>query len=147
MKPVLRILGFLRPYWLFTITAVMLLALVGALDAFRLILIKPIFDKVLSPFSTGREVVLFTVPRTNYPVLLNTFVPHQLHNAWTMVAFALVASTLVKSLCDYLGTYLINYAGVRDDYGPAERFVRRGAAAFDCIFSEAHDGDAAVYVD
>jgi subfamily B ATP-binding cassette protein MsbA len=111
MKPVLRILGFLRPYWLFTITAVLLLALVGALDAFRLILIKPIFDKVLSPFSTGRAVVLFTIPKTNYPVLLDTFVPHQLHNAWTMVAFALVASTLVKSLCDYLGTYLINYAG------------------------------------
>ena len=111
MKPVLRILEFLRPYWLFTITAVLLLALVGALDAFRLILIKPIFDKVLSPFSTGRAVVLFTIPKTNYPVLLDTFVPHQLHNAWTMVAFALVASTLVKSLCDYLGTYLINYAG------------------------------------
>ena len=29
----------------------------------------------------------------------------------TVVAFALVVSTLLKGLCDYLGTYLVNYAG------------------------------------
>ena len=34
-----------------------------------------------------------------------------MHNAWTVVAFALVASTVLKGLCDYLGTYLVNYAG------------------------------------
>ena len=28
-----------------------------------------------------------------------------------VVAFALVISTLAKGLCDYLGTYLVNYAG------------------------------------
>ena len=27
------------------------------------------------------------------------------------MAFALVGSTLIKGLCDYLGTYLVNYAG------------------------------------
>ncbi len=34
-----------------------------------------------------------------------------IHNAWDVVAFALIASTLLKGLCDYLGTYLVNYAG------------------------------------
>jgi subfamily B ATP-binding cassette protein MsbA len=34
-----------------------------------------------------------------------------MHNAWTVVASALVLSTLAKGLCDYLGTYLVNYAG------------------------------------
>ena len=34
-----------------------------------------------------------------------------MHNAWNVVAFALVVSTLVKGICDYLGTYLVNYAG------------------------------------
>ena len=34
-----------------------------------------------------------------------------MHNAWVVVAFALVVSTLAKGLCDYLGTYLVNYAG------------------------------------
>jgi len=35
---------------------------------------------------------------------------HQ-HNAWNVVAIALVVSTLAKGICDYLGTYLVNYAG------------------------------------
>jgi ABC-type multidrug transport system fused ATPase/permease subunit len=30
---------------------------------------------------------------------------------WTIVAFALVASTLLKGVLDYGGTYLANYAG------------------------------------
>jgi subfamily B ATP-binding cassette protein MsbA len=34
-----------------------------------------------------------------------------MHNAWNVVAFSLVLSTLLKGLCDYLGTYLVNYAG------------------------------------
>ena len=34
-----------------------------------------------------------------------------MHNAWDVVAFALVVSTLAKGLCDYLGHYLVNYAG------------------------------------
>ncbi len=40
-------------------------------------------------------------------------IPHflHMHNAWNVVAFALVAATLAKGLCDYLGTYLVNYAG------------------------------------
>jgi subfamily B ATP-binding cassette protein MsbA len=34
-----------------------------------------------------------------------------MHNAWTVVAFALIVATLTKGLCDYTGTYLVNYAG------------------------------------
>jgi subfamily B ATP-binding cassette protein MsbA len=111
MKQLLRILSFLGPYLPHALAAVLLLAMVGALDAFRLILIKPIFDHVLSPFSDGNQILLLRVPITGYQIHLESFVPHHFHNAWTMVAFALVASTLLKSLCDYSGTYLINYAG------------------------------------
>ena len=44
---------------------------------------------------------------------LRSLVPHflHMHNAWTVVAFALVVATVLKGLCDYLGTYLVNYAG------------------------------------
>jgi subfamily B ATP-binding cassette protein MsbA len=44
---------------------------------------------------------------------LRQLVPHflHLHNAWNVVALALVVATLAKGLCDYLGTYLVNYAG------------------------------------
>ena len=34
-----------------------------------------------------------------------------IHNVLDVVAFALVGSTIIKGLCDYAGTYLVNYAG------------------------------------
>ena len=34
-----------------------------------------------------------------------------MHNDWVVVASALILSTVAKGLCDYLGTYLVNYAG------------------------------------
>jgi len=34
-----------------------------------------------------------------------------MHNAWTVVATSIIAATIAKGLCDYLGTYLVNYAG------------------------------------
>ena len=111
MKQLWRMLAFLRPYLLFALIAIVLLAMVGALDAFRLILLKPILDNVLSPAASGHEIILFRVPVTGFQVHLEWFVPRHFHNAWTMVAFALVMATLLKSLCDYCGTYLINYAG------------------------------------
>jgi subfamily B ATP-binding cassette protein MsbA len=137
MKPLLRILSFLRPYWLQTLVAVGLLALVGALDAFRLLLIKPIFDKVLSPFSATTHVLLLKVQLphgTAHFFYLDAIVPRHFHNAWTMVAFAMVAATLLKSLCDYAGTYLVNYAGfgmitdLRNDL--YEAVLRRSIAFF-----------------
>jgi len=111
VKQLWRMLAFLRPYLLFALIAIVLLAMVGALDAFRLILLKPILDNVLSPAASGHEIILFRVPVTGFQVHLEWFVPRHFHNAWTMVAFALVMATLLKSLCDYCGTYLINYAG------------------------------------
>src|SRR6202043_1161618 len=55
-------------------------------------------------------------------------------NPWTVVAFALVAATVLKGICDYAGTYLVNYAGfgmitdLRNDlYDP---ILQRSAAFF-----------------
>jgi subfamily B ATP-binding cassette protein MsbA len=65
---------------------------------------------------------------------LQQLVPSRFTNAWTVVALALVASTVLKGICDYLGTYLINHAGfgmitdLRDDLYNA--FLRRSAAFF-----------------
>ncbi len=60
--------------------------------------------------------------------------PSRFTNAWTIVAFALVASTMLKGICDYSGTYLVNHAGfgmitdLRDDLYNA--ILRRSAAFF-----------------
>ncbi len=111
MRQLNRLLRYLRPYWLHILASVLAMALVGVLEAFRLLLIGPIFDRVLNPSSHGRDLPLFRMPITNQPIQLGWFVPQHFHNVWTMVAFALVASTVLKGLFDYLGTYLANYAG------------------------------------
>ncbi|MCU1286652.1 MAG: Lipid export ATP-binding/permease protein MsbA [Acidobacteriales bacterium] len=111
MQRILRLLRYARPYGLHLIASVVLMALVGLFDALRVLLIKPIFDRVLDPTTHHAPINLFTIPGTDYRFDLQHFVPARLHNDWTIVAFALVAGTVLKGICDYLGTYLVNYAG------------------------------------
>ncbi len=106
----LRLLQYVRPYSLAVLASVVFLAGTGLLDAFRVVLVRPIFDGVLKPDSPGRQLVLFQIPGHG-PVYLNSVLPRYFHNAWTMVAVALIGATAVKAICDYLGTYLVNYAG------------------------------------
>ena len=111
MSQLNRLLRFVKPYWLQVGASVLLMALVGLLDAFRLLLIGPIFDRVLNPGSQSRDIVLLTIPGTDRQIFLQQFVPEHFTNAWTIVAFCLVGSTVLKGLFDYVGTYLVNYAG------------------------------------
>jgi subfamily B ATP-binding cassette protein MsbA len=113
MKNLLRLLRFGFPYSLEWLPGVILLALVGLLDNFRTLLFVPIFDDVLHPGPAAISVSpAASVNAPWYLDLKQLLVAHlHLDNAWGVVAFALVASTLVKGLCDYLGTYLVNYAG------------------------------------
>jgi subfamily B ATP-binding cassette protein MsbA len=111
MQQINRLLHYFRPYWLYLLASVISMALVGLLDAFRLLLIGPIFDRVLKPSSQGHDIPLVQIPFTHRPIDLSWFVPEHFHNVWTMVAFALVASTVLKGIFDYGGTYLANYAG------------------------------------
>lgn len=111
MRQVTRLLRFLAPYsWQF-IPSVLFLAAVGFLDAFRVLLVGPVLDRVLNPSSGSENILLFTIPHTHRTIYLQRFVPSHFHNAWTVVAFAFVASTVLKGLFDYTGTYLVNYAG------------------------------------
>ncbi|HET9100086.1 MAG TPA: ABC transporter transmembrane domain-containing protein, partial [Acidobacteriaceae bacterium] len=136
MKFYLRLLAYVRPYSLQALAAVLLMATVGLLDAFRILLIRPIFDEVLKPGDITPKLPLFQFAIAHHKVQLNLgqLVPGHFHNAWTMVAFALVASTVVKSLCDYLGTYLSNFAGyamitdLRNDF--YESILRRSVSFF-----------------
>ncbi len=67
-------------------------------------------------------------------ISLQQIVPAHFHNEWAIVAFALVASTLLKGIFDYCGTYLVNYAGfgmitdLRDDLYDA--ILRRSVSFF-----------------
>jgi ATP-binding cassette, subfamily B, bacterial MsbA len=111
MRQLTRLLRYAVPYWWQVLVSVLLMAVVGFLDAFRLLLIGPILDRVLNPTGTSHDMKLLPIPGTHESIRLEQFVPSSFENPWAIVAFALVASTLLKGIFDYAGTYLISYAG------------------------------------
>jgi len=134
MRQLMRLIRYALPRWWQILSSVVLMAAVGGLDAFKYLLVRPVFDRVLNPATGSKDIQLFLNPLTRHPVYLQQFVPARFTNAWTIVAFALVASTVLKGICDYSGTYLVNYAGfgmitdLRDDLYTA--LLRRSAAFF-----------------
>src|SRR3981081_4902993 len=134
MRQLTRLLRYALPYWGHILAAVLVLGAVGWLDAFKYLLVRPVFDRVLNPSTGSKDIQLFPIPGWQHPVYLQQFVPSHFTNAWTLVAFALVASTVLKGICDYSGTYLVNHAGfgtitdLRDDLYNA--ILRRSAAFF-----------------
>jgi subfamily B ATP-binding cassette protein MsbA len=106
-----RLLGFVRPYSAPLLLSVVLMAAVGAAQGLMALLIGPIFDRVLKPDSVDSLVPLVTVPGFNRTIYLQDFPPASIHNVWSMVAVAILATFLIKGLCDYFGNYLVNYVG------------------------------------
>jgi subfamily B ATP-binding cassette protein MsbA len=111
MRQLMRLVRYVLPFLVQLLPGVFLLAGVGFLEAFRLMLLKPVLDRVLNPASGSENIILFTNPQTGNPTYLQQFVPTYFHNAWTIVAYALVAATVLKGVFDYAGTYLVNHAG------------------------------------
>jgi ATP-binding cassette, subfamily B, bacterial MsbA len=109
MRQLARLLRYVVPYWWQFLASVVLMGAVGLLDAFRILLVGPILDRLLNPASGSGAIQL--LPHTRYSVNLQQLVPSNLHNVGTIVAFALVASSALKGVCDYGGTYLVNHAG------------------------------------
>jgi subfamily B ATP-binding cassette protein MsbA len=134
LRRIWRLLQYIRPYALYSLASVVLMAIVGAMAAFRILLVKPIFDNVLKPDTVSHDVLVFHLPHMKQALDLHFLVPSHFQNAWNVVAYALVVSALVKSVCDYLGTYLVNYAGygmitdLRNDLYDA--VLRRSVAFF-----------------
>ncbi|MGZ4842900.1 MAG: ABC transporter permease, partial [Candidatus Angelobacter sp.] len=111
MRQLTRLLAYLRPYVPHFIGSILLMAVVGLMDAFRILLMGPIIDRVLNPKTAGRSLTLFNLPGTHHVVYLQDFVPQHFRNPLTVVAVALVGTALIKGACDYIGTYLVNHAG------------------------------------
>ena len=138
MQQLRRLLRYVLPYWSQLLGSILLMAGVGLLDAFRVLLIGPIFDRVLNPGSQTRTMELFKLPFSDRVVTLQQFVPSHFQNPWTVVAFALVAATVLKGIFDYAGTYLVNYAGYRTDHRPARRPLQLHPAQVGRILFQTH---------
>lgn len=112
MRSFFRLIRYGVPYTLQWIPGVILLAAVGALDTFRVLLLQPIFDQVLRPDVPEGPITL-GLPHSRWHFDLRALIPHflHIHNDWDVVALALVVATILKGFCDYVGTYLVNYSG------------------------------------
>jgi subfamily B ATP-binding cassette protein MsbA len=90
---------------------------------------------VLNPASQSNNIQLLKIPWSGHVIYLQQFMPQRVStNAWTIVAVALVGSAVLKAVCDYAGTYLVNYAGygmitdLRDNL--YNRILRRSVGFF-----------------
>jgi subfamily B ATP-binding cassette protein MsbA len=111
MKRFFRLASYVAPYWFQSLLGVVLLAGVGLLEAVRVLLLVPVLSAVLNPAVKTDSIPLIPKLPPPYQFDLLRIVPSHFHNVLGVVAFALIASTVLKGLCDYLGTYLVNYAG------------------------------------
>src|SRR5579872_6596398 len=111
MTELRRLLRYSKPYTPHLLISVVLMACVGASQALIVLLIRPVFDRVLNPSSADAPVALFTIPGWHHTIYLDSLMPMSIHNVWTMVAIGILVVFLTKGVCDYTANYLINYVG------------------------------------
>jgi len=111
MKELLRLLGYARRYLPVLSVSVLLMAIAGACEALIPALVGPIFDRVLQPDTPDARVKLISVPGTALTLYLDQIIPFSIHNVWTLVAAAILLVFLTKGIADYIGNYLVSYAG------------------------------------
>ena len=113
MKRIWRLLRYMRPYALYLLRCrCVLMAVVGAMAGVSRPADQADLDNVLSAGgAAGQGAGVSDSGTRMFSIDLQQFVPHHFHNAWTVVAVALVGSAIIKSICDYAGTLLTNKAG------------------------------------
>ena len=135
MKEIQRLLSYGRRYWDYLLASVVLMALAGAAQGTMALLIKPIFDRVLVSKPPAGLTPLLQHPLWNHQIYLEQIIPIHSRGIWFMVAAAILLSFLVKGVCDYLGNYLISYAGFSSvtDLRNAvfEKVLKQGAQFFE----------------
>ena len=110
MKQLLRLTSYGRKYWPQILVSVVLMALAGAAQGTMPLLIQPVFDRVLVPNAPDEPIPLLPRPFFGHRIYLHRIIPFH-GSAWTMIATALLLAFFVKGICDYLGNYLVSYAG------------------------------------
>jgi ATP-binding cassette, subfamily B, bacterial MsbA len=107
-----RLSSYARPYRFSMGLGVALLLVVGMAEAVIGLMIKPIIDRVLNPAAPDSNVLLFSIPHgpTFY---LNRIFPHSIHNVWAVVSISLLVVFVIKSLAEFGGSTLVQFAGLR----------------------------------
>jgi subfamily B ATP-binding cassette protein MsbA len=135
MTELRRLLSYARRYTPHIFASVVLMAVAGGAQGTLALLVRPIFDRVLTADRPAGPTKLLSQPILGHMLYLEQIVPFHGRSVWFMVAFALIAAFLIKGICDYFGNYLISYAGFSSvtDLRTAvfEKVLRKGAAFFE----------------
>jgi subfamily B ATP-binding cassette protein MsbA len=110
VKQILRLASYGSKYWPQILVSVVLMAMAGAAQGTMPLLIQPIFDRVLVPNAPDEPIPLLPRPILGHRVYLHRIIPFH-GSAWTIIATALLLAFFIKGICDYLGNYLVSYAG------------------------------------
>ena len=137
MRQLTRLVRYALPYWWQILSSVLLLAAVGGLDAFKYPAGWPgLRSGTKSRDRIGNIQAYLTIP-SHAPSRLPAVVSFLriFTNAWTIVAFALVASTIFKGICDYCRNLPGESRRLRHDHRSARSIsthalLRRSAAFF-----------------
>jgi len=133
VSPGLRLAGYARRYWGLLALSVILMAIMGAMTAMRVILIKPVLGRVLRPTLDATPEPIFSI--LGHKLYLENIFPPQIHNIFVIVAISILVVFLVRGICDYLGDYITSFVGfsvVTDLRNEVfEKVLRHGAAFFE----------------
>ena len=135
MNRILRLTSYGRKYWPQILFSVILMAIAGAAQGLIPLLIPPIFDRVLLPNAPDGPIALLPRPLLGHQIYLNDLLPLQGKSVWTIVATALLLAFFLKGVCDYVGNYLVSYAGfasvTRLRNAVFEKVLKQGADFFE----------------
>lgn len=109
---IFRLLSYLSPYTPQLAIGIFLMMVMAALEGLVAASISPALNVVLNPSTPVQSLTLFKIPRTNYTLDLHQFVPAHFHNVWNVFAVALLMLFVVKGVSEYLGSLLIQHAGL-----------------------------------
>ena len=142
MADLARLFGYVRPYYVRIAVAVALMAAVGACYGVFALLLKPLLDRFLNQAPSSAPVELVQVPFTDISLTLDDILPVSVGGeAFGLFCWVFLAVSVVKGLCDYIASYLVNYAGfsaVRDIRNEMYGIVLNQSPAF---FQTKHTGE------
>src|SRR5207253_6554455 len=80
------------------------------------------------------RIGLLPHPLLGHQIYLDSFLPFR-GSAWTLIASALLLAFFIKGACDYIGNYLVSYAGfasvTRLRNAVFEKVLKQGAEFFE----------------
>ena len=134
-------MGYVRPYSVRIAVSVALLAMVGACYGLFALLLEPLLDRFLNPTPSADPVELVRLPFTDFKLELDDLLPFSGSEGFGLFCAVFLGVSVVKGLCDYVASYLVNYAGfsaVRDIRNEMYSIVLNQSPAF---FQTKHTGE------